>query len=222
MFDYSCVLQSFQQLPAPFHAVAGPRYWVKIAAFQPGVPGWGLASGSGGDGQHFESFVNYAGGTQYRFNSGDAAFALLTPSGPTTTITTTTAPTTTSSSSTSSTTTTSSPSTTTSQPTPTTTSTLLCTSARCTLDVGLRSPECAGEAIPRAITKKLDKAMHLIEEARGTSRKAKALLKQAKRILGQAAVATGKAPKGKGPKLSSGCAAAIQRAVNDLRAGLGV
>jgi hypothetical protein len=45
------------------------------------VPGWGLAAGSGGDGQHFASYVNYAGGTAYRFASGDAAFTLLKAGG---------------------------------------------------------------------------------------------------------------------------------------------
>lgn len=65
------------RLPSSFHVQAGTRYWVAIGAFQPGVPGWGIASGSGGNGALFESFVNYAGGTQYRFGTGDAAFTLV-------------------------------------------------------------------------------------------------------------------------------------------------
>jgi hypothetical protein len=71
MYDYHLVL------PAPFTAQAGVRYWVKIEAFQAGVPNWGLAQGTGGNGVGFASFVNYAGGTAYRFTTFDAAFTLL-------------------------------------------------------------------------------------------------------------------------------------------------
>lgn len=75
MYDYSFSLAASPF--TPFHAVAGTEYWVRIGAYQSGVPGWALAAGSGGNNQHFESYVNYAGGTAYLFKSGDAAFTLL-------------------------------------------------------------------------------------------------------------------------------------------------
>jgi hypothetical protein len=71
IFDYSYVL------PTPLTLTAGTQYWIKIEAFQAGVPDWGLAVGSGQDNQHFASFVNYAGGTSYQFSSGDVTFSLI-------------------------------------------------------------------------------------------------------------------------------------------------
>jgi hypothetical protein len=71
MYDYHLVL------PTPFTAQAGVRYWVTIEAFQAGVPDWGLAHSNTGNGVGFASFVNYAGGTSYRFSDYDAAFTLL-------------------------------------------------------------------------------------------------------------------------------------------------
>src|SRR5439155_1595039 len=43
------------------------------------------------------------------------------------------------------------------------TTTVPCGTARCTLDTALQSPECAGQAVPRNITTKLDQATQLIE-----------------------------------------------------------
>jgi hypothetical protein len=102
-----------------------------------------------------------------------------------------------------------------------TTTTLPCTSARCAIDRALRSPDCAGDTIPPSITKKLDQAVHVIELASSAPpKKAKRLLKQAKSTLKLGARAARKAAKGKKPKLSSGCAAVIGKAADDVRRGL--
>lgn len=81
-------------LPTTFQAQAGTKYWLQIEASQ-GVtptygwpPDWGLASASGGDGSHFNAITGgtNGGGTLYYNGSGDAAFTLLSSSGPTSTI----------------------------------------------------------------------------------------------------------------------------------------
>jgi hypothetical protein len=64
MYDYRFVL------PTPFLAVAGTPYWLRIEAFQNTYPDWGIAVGTGGDGQY------------YRFNAGLAQF-LFVPAGDT-------------------------------------------------------------------------------------------------------------------------------------------
>lgn len=69
MYSYAFVL------PAPFHAVAGTKYWVQIVAYQPGPsPDWGLTRGTGGDGHYFR-FV--AGEGLYQTLTGDTAFSVL-------------------------------------------------------------------------------------------------------------------------------------------------
>ncbi len=73
MYDYRF------DLPAPFQAQAGAKYWLQIEATQAGVPNWGLARGTGGTGTHFWASVNYAGGLSYRWGVGDTAFTLLGP-----------------------------------------------------------------------------------------------------------------------------------------------
>jgi hypothetical protein len=103
----------------------------------------------------------------------------------------------------------------------TTTTTLPCLTARCILDRALHGPECAGGTVPAKITKKLDAAVHLIEQANSApAKKAKRLVKRAKSTLKVAEKAARKAAKGKKPKLSSGCAAAIGAAVDGVRGGL--
>jgi|GEM_PF-3141751 len=71
MYDYHLVL------PTPFTANSGKKYWVYIGAFQSGVPNWGLAHSSTGNNRGYMSFVNYAGGTNWRSTTYDAAFTLL-------------------------------------------------------------------------------------------------------------------------------------------------
>jgi hypothetical protein len=72
MYDYDFAL------PAPFQATWGTTYWVYIEATQGGLPDWGLAAATGGDGKHF---LGTAGGGDifYRIVPGDAAFTLLGP-----------------------------------------------------------------------------------------------------------------------------------------------
>lgn len=137
------------------------------------------------------------------------------------TTSTSTTSTTTSTTSTTSTTTTRPISTTTTSVSSSTTTTRPCTTPRCTIDAGLRGPECADEIVPAAIRKNLDRATSLIDRAvNDPPKKARSLLKQAKQALGLAGKAAGKAAKGKKPKLSKECAAAIQRAAGTVRNGL--
>ena len=103
------------------------------------------------------------------------------------------------------------------------TTTVPCGTARCTLDAALQSPECAGQAVPRNITKKLDQATRLIEQARSSgAKKAKRLLEHAKTTLNLAVKAAERAAKGRQPKLTAACAASIERAADGVRGGLGV
>src|SRR5437870_652478 len=111
--------------------------------------------------------------------------------------------------------------TTTSSTTTTTTTTLPCTSARCVLDIGLNSPACAGETIPASVTKRFDRAVSFIDQAATSpAKKAAKLLKKAKKALKEAAGKAIRATKGKNPKLSSDCAAALKDAVDGVLAGL--
>ncbi|MHB8770772.1 MAG: chitobiase/beta-hexosaminidase C-terminal domain-containing protein [Syntrophales bacterium] len=68
MYDYR------YQLPTPFTAAGGTKYWLRIEAFQPVVPDWGIAVGTGGDGAHFR----YSTGSKtFRFAPNDTSFTLL-------------------------------------------------------------------------------------------------------------------------------------------------
>jgi len=61
-------------LPAAFQAAAGTKYWVRIHAWQHGIPDWGFAAASGGDGSYFRKLADY----QYQSAPGDMTFSLLT------------------------------------------------------------------------------------------------------------------------------------------------
>lgn len=67
MYDYTYTL------PASFVAAAGTKYWVRIEASQPTYPDWGIAVGTGGDGQHFQFST---GAAMFSMVSSDAAFTL--------------------------------------------------------------------------------------------------------------------------------------------------
>ena len=99
-----------------------------------------------------------------------------------------------------------------------------CASTRCTLEAARTSAPCAGEAIPAAVTAKLDRAVSLIDQAGTTSpaRKATKLLKKAKKALKQADAKASRAAKGKHAKISSNCAMALKGAAKGVIAGLGV
>lgn len=66
-------------LPSPFQASAGVKYWVQIEAYQHGVPDWGFASATGGDGYYFRRLSDY----YYQSVSGSAAFSLYASDAPT-------------------------------------------------------------------------------------------------------------------------------------------
>lgn len=72
MYDYQFTL------PRPFQAAAGVKYWVQIEAYQHGIPDWGLAAGTGGDGGYFRRIAG-AGDAFYQRVPGDSAFSLLGP-----------------------------------------------------------------------------------------------------------------------------------------------
>ena len=75
--------------------------------------------------------------------------------------------------------------------------------------------------MPPAIRKKLDRATSLIDRAGTTPpEKARPLLKQTKHVLTLAGRAARKAAKGRKPKLTKECAAAIQRATGTVVSGL--
>jgi hypothetical protein len=78
-------------LPNAFVAVAGTRYWLQIEAWQNGIPNWGMATGTGGNGTHFHRW-SAAGDAWYSTGSGDAAFSLYASAAPTVNIAATAAP----------------------------------------------------------------------------------------------------------------------------------
>jgi hypothetical protein len=83
MYEYVCVL------PTPFQAIAGTKYWIRIEATQSGYPDWGIAVGTGGDGQHFAFST---GAARFYYGAGDAAFSLWAPPGPYFTVATSASP----------------------------------------------------------------------------------------------------------------------------------
>lgn len=84
LFNYHFVL------PTPFQAAAGHKYWVRVEGAQYTYPPlWGMALGTGGDGQHFTFSIGMA---RFYFSGGDAAFTLYTLAGPLNRITATSSP----------------------------------------------------------------------------------------------------------------------------------
>ncbi len=63
-------------LPTPFIAAAETKYWVQIEALQQGIPDWGIAAATVGDGAYFRRIAN-AGDIYYQAAQGDAAFILV-------------------------------------------------------------------------------------------------------------------------------------------------
>jgi hypothetical protein len=68
MYDYAYTLGT------PFQATGGHTYWVRIEAEQVGYPDWGIAVGTGGNGQHYQFST---GAAQFSYRSGDEAFTLI-------------------------------------------------------------------------------------------------------------------------------------------------
>jgi len=86
-----------------------------------------------------------------------------------------------------------------------------------------RNAACAGQTIPASVTAKLTQAENLIDQAATSpAEKARKLLKRARKTLKQAEAKAIRATKGKTPKLSSDCAAALKGAADGVVAGLGV
>ena len=105
--------------------------------------------------------------------------------------------------------------------TKTTTTMAPCRTPRCMLEMALHGPECRDEIVPTGITKKLDQAAGLVEEATSSGpKRARRLRRRAKNLLMLAVKAAKKATRGKKPKLTSGCATAIRGAADVVRGGL--
>jgi hypothetical protein len=112
--------------------------------------------------------------------------------------------------------------TTTTTPGSTTTTTLPCATPRCLLEAARTGPSCAGEAIPSAVTKQLDLAARLIDDAAsGPAKRTTKLLRRARAALKGAGAKAARAAKGKRPKLSGPCADAIKGAASSVAGGLG-
>jgi hypothetical protein len=69
-------------LPTLFEAVAKTKYWIQIEAMQHGIPDWGIAAATNGDGTYFRRIAN-VGDIYYQAIQGDAAFFLVGQSVPT-------------------------------------------------------------------------------------------------------------------------------------------
>jgi len=69
MYDYKYTLAT------PFQAAAGTKYWVQIEATQSLYPDWGLAVGTGGDGQYYRYSTGLA---MYQMAPNDTTFSILT------------------------------------------------------------------------------------------------------------------------------------------------
>jgi hypothetical protein len=68
MYDYRFVLSK------PFVATGGVKYWIRIVAWQPTVPDWGIAKGTGGNGSHFRYITGYH---MFQNAPGDTSFTLV-------------------------------------------------------------------------------------------------------------------------------------------------
>lgn len=96
-----------------------------------------------------------------------------------------------------------------------------CAGVRCTIDAAVHGAACAGESVPPSVTKKLDRAVKLAEQANaGAPKKAKRLRKQARNLMALAGSAAVKASTGSRAKLTTGCAAAIRGAADGARGSL--
>ena len=106
--------------------------------------------------------------------------------------------------------------------TSTTSTTLPCSdNPRCALDVATKSGACADDSVPSSITGKLNRAASLAGQIPTASpERAKRLRKRASRLLQAAGNGATKLARGKKPKLSSACAAAIANAAGAERQGL--
>ena len=94
--------------------------------------------------------------------------------------------------------------------------------ARCILGAAETGAACAGQTIPANVTAKLTKAENLIDQAATSpAKKARKLLNKAKAALRTAGTKATRAARGKKPKLTSDCAAALKDAADGVLVGLG-
>ena len=94
-----------------------------------------------------------------------------------------------------------------------------CTSAPCLIDAAKASAACTGQTIPTRVLRKLDRAADLVEQGTTNGFK-KSLLRKTKKSLKAAKRGATKATKGKHPKLSAECGAALSDAADRVLAGL--
>jgi hypothetical protein len=108
------------------------------------------------------------------------------------------------------------------QPIGTTTTTLpACHGGGCEIETAMHGPACAGDIVPRLVTRKIDQAVQFVEQAEmSQSPQAVRFRRKARSLLALAGKAAVRASRGQRPKLSAVCAAAIQGAANTVRAGL--
>lgn len=103
----------------------------------------------------------------------------------------------------------------TSSSSPTTT----CTSVRCAFDTVLGSA-CARDSVPPGITKKLGRAAGFLDRAPSPSTNMEKLHRKAKKALRAAGRAAQKVARGRHPRLSRDCAAAIRATADGIARGL--
>ena len=102
----------------------------------------------------------------------------------------------------------------------TTTTSLPCATARCILETALNVGPCADETVPRAVSKKISRAMRLLDDSNAAPTKRG--LRRASKLLHRAGRAAEKAATARRPRLSRECADALQQATTAVRNGLGL
>jgi hypothetical protein len=103
----------------------------------------------------------------------------------------------------------------------TTTMPPFCRGGGCEIDAAVHGAACARDTVPRSVTRKIDQAVKLVEQAETTqSQKATRLRKKARALLSLAAKAAVKASRGRKAKLSPACATALQGAAETVLSGL--
>jgi hypothetical protein len=99
---------------------------------------------------------------------------------------------------------------------------VFCLGARCALDAAVRGPACGSQAVPANVTKKFRRAESLIDRAaKRPGKRSRRLVKGARMVLARGAKQVAHAAKRRRPKLSAGCATALEQAAALVRGSLG-
>ncbi len=99
----------------------------------------------------------------------------------------------------------------------TTTIAASCSTPRCSVEAVVEGQACGADVIPAVIRHKLDRAPTLLDQAEtSSSGKARELRKRAKHLLERAGGSALRASRGRKPKLSADCAAAIKETTDQL------